>query len=141
MSTQLASRPGGPRSALNLYAHRPGVFSEQARTIAGLFAAQASLLLYGADQAAHLQRAVDSRDLIGQAKGILMERFDIDASQAFELLISSSQETNIKLTDVAQWLTTSQERRRSGGGSGGPGSDRPRTHLRAVERWEDGGTG
>ena len=102
------SPPAGreAHAALNLYAREPGVFDDQARTIAGLFATQASLLLYGADQAAHLQRAVGSRDLIGQAKGILMERFSVDADQAFEMLISASQETNVKLVTVATWLTT-----------------------------------
>jgi AmiR/NasT family two-component response regulator len=63
------------------------------------------MLLYGADQVAHLQRAVDSRDLIGQAKGILMERFKADDEAAFRMLVRSSQETNMKLTAVAEWLT------------------------------------
>ncbi|MFC5065961.1 GAF and ANTAR domain-containing protein [Actinomycetospora atypica] len=109
MSAHL-SPPAGreAHAALNLYAREPGVFSDQARTMAGLFATQASLLLYGADQAAHLQRAVSSRDLIGQAKGILMERFSVGADQAFEMLISASQETNVKLVTVATWLTTAE---------------------------------
>ena len=62
------------------------------------------MLLYGADTAANLQRAVDSRDQIGQAKGILMERFSLDDEAAFQMLVKSSQETNMKLTDVARWL-------------------------------------
>jgi ANTAR domain-containing protein/GAF domain-containing protein len=109
LSAQLASTGRGRLAALNLYAHEPGVFTDQARTVAGLFATQASLLLLGADQAAYLQRAVDSRDVIGQAKGILMERFRVDAGQAFEMLIASSQQTNLKLVDVAQWLTEPDE--------------------------------
>ena len=106
MSTQL-STDGGMRAALNLYAAAPDAFDEHVRTLAGLFGVQASLLLYGADTAGHLQRAVDSRDLIGQAKGILMERFKIDEEGAFHLLVRASQDTNMKLTAVAQWLTTS----------------------------------
>jgi ANTAR domain-containing protein len=51
--------------------------------------------------------------VIGQAKGILMERFTVDAEAAFQMLVKSSQETNLKLTTVAQWLTTS-----SGSGTG-----------------------
>jgi AmiR/NasT family two-component response regulator len=66
---------------------------------------QAALLLYGSEQAAHLQRAFDSRDVIGQAKGILMERFTVDDPQAFTMLVSSSQDTNMKLVDVARFLT------------------------------------
>ena len=105
MSTDL-SAGGGVRAALNLYAEGPDAFDEHAQTLAGLFGVQASLLLYGADTAMHLQRAVDSRDLIGQAKGIVMERFKIDDEAAFQMLVRTSQDTNIKLTAVAQWLTS-----------------------------------
>ena len=104
MSAQLTSGGRGRHSALNLYAREPGVFTDQARTIAALFAAQASLLLYGAGEVESLRRAIDSRDLIGQAKGIIMERFGVDATQAFEMLIASSQRTNIKLVEIARWL-------------------------------------
>jgi ANTAR domain/GAF domain len=105
MSTQLSGERGA-RGALNLYSHAPGAFDEHARTLAGLFSSQAALLLYGSHQAIHLQRAVDSRDLIGQAKGILMERHKIDDEAAFQMLVRSSQETNLKLTKVACWLTS-----------------------------------
>ena len=105
MSTQLTAT-GGPRAALNLYSHEADAFDDDARTLAGLFGVQAAMLLYGADTAAQLQRAVDSRDLIGQAKGILMERFSLDDKGAFQMLVKSSQETNMKLTEVARWLTS-----------------------------------
>ena len=104
MSTQL-SVDGGIHAALNLYSATPHAFDDEARTLAGLFGIQASMLLYGADTAAQLQRAVDSRDMIGQAKGILRERFKVDDEGAFQMLVKSSQETNMKLTAVAQWLT------------------------------------
>jgi hypothetical protein len=104
MSTQL-STDGGPRAALNLYSHEANAFDEDTRTLAGAFGVQAALLLYGANTATQLQRAVDSRDLIGQAKGILMERFSIDDEGAFEMLVKSSQDTNLKVTEVARWLT------------------------------------
>ena len=106
MSTQL-SADGRMRAALNLYSATPDAFDDDARTMAGLFGVQASLLLYGSSTATNLQRAVDSRDLIGQAKGILMERFKVDDDAAFQMLVRSSQETNMKLTAVAQWLATS----------------------------------
>jgi anti-anti-sigma factor len=73
------------RGALNLYAHQANAFDERARTLAGLFGVQAALVLYGANEAMHLQRAVDSRDLIGQAKGILMERFKVDDEASFQM--------------------------------------------------------
>ena len=115
MSTQL-SVEGGLRAALNLYSTTPTAFDDHARTLAGLFGIQAGLLLYGANQVSYLQRAVDNRDLIGRAKGILAERFKVDDETAFQMLVKSSQETNMKLTAVAQWLAddTHGARPRSG---------------------------
>ncbi|HEU5151136.1 MAG TPA: ANTAR domain-containing protein [Iamia sp.] len=51
---------------------------------------------------AHLRTALVSRDVLGQAKGILMERHGIDAEEAFQRLVAMSQSTNIKVRDVAQ---------------------------------------
>ena len=104
LSTQLSTN-GGTRAALNLYSRAANTFDESARTTAGLFGLQAALLLYGANHARQLGQALASRDLIGQAKGILMERFRVTGEQAFRMLVSSSQNTNIKLVEVARWLT------------------------------------
>ena len=52
----------------------------------------------------HLRRALDRRDIIGQAKGILMERLALDANGAFELLAGISHRTNTPLIEVAQAL-------------------------------------
>ena len=81
---------------------------------AGLFATQASLLLYGADSTAEITRALANRDVIGQAKGILMERFGLSDQAAFEMLVTSSQRTNLKLVEVARWLTTERAARSAG---------------------------
>ena len=58
----------------------------------------------------HLRRALASRDVIGQAKGILMERFKITADEAFALLVHASQHRNIRvavlsaeLADTGEW--------------------------------------
>ena len=93
------------RAALNLYSAGPHVFDVESRQTAGLFGVQAAVLLYGNAQAQHLKRAVDSRDLIGRAKGVLMERFTTDADGAFQMLVRSSQDTNMRLVEVARWLT------------------------------------
>lgn len=102
----------GSHAALNLYAEQPDAFDTDARLVASLFGAQAATLLYGADSAAGLTQALTSRDVIGQAKGILMERFDLDADAAFQQLVRASQDTNVKLVAVAQWLVGEVEQRR-----------------------------
>jgi hypothetical protein len=55
-------------------------------------------------QIGQLEKALESRDIIGQAKGILMARQHITADAAFELLVRASQRTNVKLRDVAAEL-------------------------------------
>jgi hypothetical protein len=115
LSTQL-SADGGVHAALNLYAHDAGVFDDYARTLAALFGVQAALVLYGVERANQLQTALGTRDVIGQAKGILMERYAVDADHAFQMLVRSSQDTNMKLTDVARWLTTDGRKGATGAG-------------------------
>lgn len=119
MSTQLSTQGIDIHTTLNLYSPAPGTFDESARMIAGLFGAQAALLLYGAEHAAHMSAALNTRDVIGQAKGILMERFAISADDAFAMLVHSSQDTHVKLVDVARWLTSPTGARDHG--NGGPG--------------------
>ncbi|WP_020500206.1 GAF and ANTAR domain-containing protein [Sciscionella marina] len=99
--------------ALNLYSSVREGFDAESQTLGGLFASHAALVLAGAQESASLHRALATRDVIGQAKGILIERFDVDAETAFSMLVHSSQTTNLKLVDVASWLAQGRDRRRS----------------------------
>ena len=76
--------------ALNLYAGAVDGFPDDAEQVGQLFATHAAVALADAQKIEQLERAVDSRDVIGQAKGILMERYKITADQAFRLLVSAS---------------------------------------------------
>ena len=100
---QLFARDGSA-GALNLYAPTAHAFDADAQHLAGLFASHAAVTLYGARQVSALNRALASRDEIGQAKGILMERFSMSPEQAFDLLVRSSQDTNVKLVSVARFM-------------------------------------
>lgn len=53
---------------------------------------------------AQLRCAIESRDTIGQAKGMLMERFGVNAAAAFELLAKVSQDTNTRVEQLARKL-------------------------------------
>jgi hypothetical protein len=125
MSTQL-SNERGMRTALNLYASGPDTFDAQTQMAAGLFGIQAAMLLYGSEQAFFLQEALQSRDLIGSAKGILMERFSVDDDEAFRMLVGASQDTNTKLVEVARWLQREVTSRGADRGSPRP-DDHPET--------------
>jgi AmiR/NasT family two-component response regulator len=69
-----------------------------------IFVQHAAVAIASAHNEAGLQVAIDARKLIGQAQGILMERFDIDADRAFEFLRRQSQAHNVKLRYVAEWV-------------------------------------
>jgi len=96
--------------ALNLYADRPGAFDRDDLATATIFARHASVALAAAHQEQGLLVAIDARKVIGQAQGILMERFDIDADRAFEVLRRYSQNHNQKLHAVASWLVENRQR-------------------------------
>lgn len=95
--------------ALNLYGDQPNAFDEESENTALLLAAHAAVAMASAYKIENLKVALGSRDVIGKAKGILMERFKIDADQAFALLVMSSQATHRKLRDVATNLTETGE--------------------------------
>lgn len=90
--------------ALNLYSYTADSFTDESEHVGLLFASHAAIAFAGADRVHHLNIAVARRDLIGQAKGILMERFKITADQAFGILVRVSQERNRKLFEVAEDL-------------------------------------
>jgi transcriptional regulator with GAF, ATPase, and Fis domain len=93
--------------ALNLYAGSPDSFTDSSEEVGRVFATHAAVALADAQKIEQLEHAVDSRDIIGQAKGILMERYKITADQAFQLLVSTSQRTHVKLRDIANHLASS----------------------------------
>lgn len=92
--------------ALNLYSPRPEAFDSETEHLAELFAAHAAVALVGANRQAQLRAALNTRDAIGMAKGILMQRHGLDEGRAFGMLIQASQHANMKLREVAQWLVT-----------------------------------
>jgi GAF domain-containing protein len=102
--------------ALNIYARAPEAFDEDARTTAtrfGPYAAVAAGNLYAYQTARgladNLRRALESRAVIDQAKGILMERHKLTADQAFQELVHASMHANRKVRDVADHLVMTGE--------------------------------
>jgi GAF domain-containing protein len=115
VSTALLPDASSPQlsGALNVYSRRPHGFTQADRDVLLLLATHASLALAttqavtkGQLQTEQLHRALDSRDAIGQAKGILMARRGISAEEAFDILRSTSQDMNVKLHDLARTLAS-----------------------------------
>jgi GAF domain-containing protein len=90
--------------SLNLYAERVGAFDDDDVAVSTIFVRHASVALANAHNEQGLQIAIDARKLIGQAQGILMERFNLDEDRAFEFLRRQSQAHNVKLRNVAEWV-------------------------------------
>lgn len=97
----------GDLGVLNLLSKDVGAFVDESEDVALLFATHAAVAMASADEEANLRLAIDTRDLIGQAKGVLIERFKLTSNQAFQLLVHASQHTNKKLIEVAEELLRS----------------------------------
>jgi GAF domain-containing protein len=106
----------GVSGALNIYAREPNAFDDEARAAATRFAPYAAVALanmhayQGARTLAdNLTAALESRAVIDQAKGILMERLKLTADQAFQALSTVSMHSNTKVRDIADHLVRTGE--------------------------------
>lgn len=90
--------------SLDLYSTKRDAFDVEAERIGALFAAHAAVAMAEMRRQGQLRFALDTRDVIATAKGILMGRDGRTEQQAFAMLIGASQHTNMKLRDVAAWL-------------------------------------
>jgi hypothetical protein len=95
---------GDNLGALNLYARTANAFTDESEQVGLLFAAHAAIAYAGVRKEVQFVNALVSRDLIGQAKGILMERYKITGERAFLVLTRASQTSNRKLHAVAAEL-------------------------------------
>jgi hypothetical protein len=92
---------GKSKGALNVFAERPHAFDDRTRELGSLVAAHSALLWDAARREAQFHEALASRDIIGQAKGMIMERYSMNAERAFEMLRQLSHDANVPLAEVA----------------------------------------
>lgn len=118
---------GETLGALNLYARYPSAFGAVDRAKGVVLSGLAGLAMFLAQEHARderraedLHHALVTRELIGQAQGILMERERITSEQAFDILRRASQHLNVKLHDVARHLVDTGERPNTGLSRGAP---------------------
>jgi GAF domain-containing protein len=95
-------RQGSTVGGLNLYATKPGAFDDSTGHAAEIFAAHAAIALDKTMTVTSLTEALRSRQLIGEAVGILMQRHTIDEHTAFRYLVRVSQNSNVRLRTIAQ---------------------------------------
>ncbi|AQT80576.1 hypothetical protein B1R94_16840 [Mycolicibacterium litorale] len=92
---------GKTMGALNVFADRPAAFDEETARLGTLLATHSALVWDAARRETQFQEALASRDVIGQAKGMIMERYGVDANQAFDMLRQLSHDANVALAAVA----------------------------------------
>ncbi|MUL40288.1 GAF and ANTAR domain-containing protein [Streptomonospora sp. PA3] len=88
--------------ALDLYSRSPNAFGEDARQIGWVFASHAAVAIAGAQREATLREGYATRQEIGEAVGIIMERKRITSDEAFGVLRTASMNSNTKLRDIAR---------------------------------------
>lgn len=99
----------GTIGSINAYSLSKRQFDLDDAAVASIFAGHASIALASAKTESGLRTAIDGRHVIGLAQGILMERLDLTPDQAFAVLRRYSQDRNIKLRAVAQYVVDSRK--------------------------------
>ena len=99
--------------AIKVYSTHPNAYDEREEQVLALFARQAAVLLVNTQTLADarqlssdLSQALTNRDIIGQAKGVLIAQGAADEQAAFRMLVSASQRSHTKLHDVARQLVS-----------------------------------
>lgn len=96
---------GGRVGVLTVVSARAWAFDETSARLATVVTAHAALALGLAEKLLNLRAMADSREIIGQATGMLMQRHHLPAEQAFHVLTRASQERNLKLRTLCEQLT------------------------------------
>ena len=99
----------GTVGGLNMYATGSGDIDPQAPGIADLFATHAALALGRAREVDSLHQALRTREVIGQAVGLLMQKYDLDPDGAFSFLVRSSSHSNTKVREIALRMVEEHE--------------------------------
>jgi GAF domain-containing protein len=109
LSLRLFSTPSDSLGALNVYSLTPHAFDHDDVLHGQTFAAMVAVVLARSIKEEQLATALESRTVIGQATGIIMCRFDLDAEKAFNVLRRLSSNSNTKLRDIAAQVVNTRQ--------------------------------
>jgi len=108
LTVPLAGGDGQTIGSLNLYANRTCAFDVEDEAIAHILATHATIALEKVRLESRIRTAIDGRTAIGQAQGIVMERYGVTDEQAYSLLNGYSQQRNVKLRLIADEVAQSR---------------------------------
>jgi transcriptional regulator with GAF, ATPase, and Fis domain len=103
--------PGATGATLSLFAFQAEAFGAESEAVGAMLANHAAIALINEKTEREFKTALASRDIIGQAKGMIMERFGVDARRAFAMLRAISQETNTPVRELAAKFVDSGKHR------------------------------
>ncbi len=95
-------------AVLNFFAHHPHAFTDESLELGGIFATHVALAWSMMRRNDRFRSALASRDIIGQAKEVIMERFKLDAVEALNLLTRLSQQSNTTLFEIVRAIIESE---------------------------------
>ena len=104
----LEAAPNQTLGGINMYATKTDAFSEQDQMLAILLSSLGAVVVDASRQQAHLRAAIESRQLIGEAIGIMRAQRSMSREEAFTALSNASQRMNIKLRDLAEQIADGQ---------------------------------
>lgn len=99
----------GTLGALNMYSDRARAFTDRSEQVGWILASHAAVAFSSARSSAQLHTAMETRNEIGEALGIVMERYKVTEDDAFTVLKKTSQDRNIKLRDIARAIVQTGE--------------------------------
>ncbi|BBZ47214.1 hypothetical protein MPRM_44950 [Mycobacterium parmense] len=102
--------PRATWATLTLFGFRTDAFGPDSEAVGAMLANHAAIAFMHDEQERQFKAALATRDVIGQAKGMIMERFGVDAAHAFAMLRAISQQTNTPLREVARRLVDCAKR-------------------------------
>lgn len=100
----LDAAPSQTLGGLNLYSRQPDGFTEEEQLLAILLSSLGAVVVDASRQQANLRAAIESRQVIGEAIGILRAQGNVSSDDAFEMLSKASQRMNVKLRDLARQI-------------------------------------
>jgi GAF domain-containing protein len=110
----LDAAPNHTLGGLNLYATEPDAFTDEDQMLSILLASLGAVVVDASRQQAHLRSAIESRQVIGEAIGLLRAQGGVSRETAFDMLSKASQRMNVKLRDLAQQIADGSRLRADG---------------------------
>jgi GAF domain-containing protein len=105
----LDAAPHQTLGGMNLYSTRPDAFPDEDQMLAILLASLGAVVVDASRQQAHLREGLKSRQVIGEAIGILRAQTHVTSEEAFAMLVGASQRMNLKLRDLARRIAEGEQ--------------------------------